>query len=105
MSNTLKIAVIAGDGIGKEVVPEGMRALEAVARKHAIGLRILFKGTWTGQKAANARCPDENNGQHRQCIPNVAIKPCHAADECEKAYCWDQQTHHSNRVATPWTPR
>jgi len=28
-----RIAVIAGDGIGKEVMPEGMRALEAAARK------------------------------------------------------------------------
>jgi len=31
--NTHRIAVIPGDGIGKEVVPEGLRALEAVARK------------------------------------------------------------------------
>ncbi len=28
-----KIAVIAGDGIGKEVMPEGLRALEAAAAK------------------------------------------------------------------------
>ena len=28
-----KIAVIPGDGIGKEVVPEGIRLLEAVGRK------------------------------------------------------------------------
>jgi tartrate dehydrogenase/decarboxylase / D-malate dehydrogenase len=32
-----KIAVIAGDGIGKEVVPEGQRVLEAVGRKFGIG--------------------------------------------------------------------
>jgi tartrate dehydrogenase/decarboxylase/D-malate dehydrogenase len=31
--NALKIAVIAGDGIGKEVVPEGLRVLDAAARK------------------------------------------------------------------------
>jgi tartrate dehydrogenase/decarboxylase/D-malate dehydrogenase len=31
-----RIAVIPGDGIGKEVVPEGLRALEAAARKFAI---------------------------------------------------------------------
>jgi tartrate dehydrogenase/decarboxylase / D-malate dehydrogenase len=31
---TYKIAVIEGDGIGHEVVPEGIRALEAVTRKH-----------------------------------------------------------------------
>jgi tartrate dehydrogenase/decarboxylase/D-malate dehydrogenase len=31
-----KIAVIPGDGIGKEVVPEGIRVLEAVAGRHGI---------------------------------------------------------------------
>ena len=31
---THRIAVIPGDGIGKEVVPEGMRVLEAVASRH-----------------------------------------------------------------------
>src|SRR5437868_3921854 len=31
-----KIAVIAGDGIGKEVVPEGTRVLEAVGKKFGI---------------------------------------------------------------------
>ena len=33
-----RIAVIPGDGIGKEVVPEGVRVLEAAGRKHNIGL-------------------------------------------------------------------
>ncbi len=36
--NKLSIALIEGDGIGKEVVPEGVRVLEAVARKFDIGL-------------------------------------------------------------------
>jgi len=36
VSNTHKIAVIAGDGIGKEVMPEGLRVLEAVAGRHNI---------------------------------------------------------------------
>jgi tartrate dehydrogenase/decarboxylase/D-malate dehydrogenase len=35
-SNTLKIAVIPGDGIGNEVVPEGIRVLEAVGNKFGI---------------------------------------------------------------------
>jgi tartrate dehydrogenase/decarboxylase/D-malate dehydrogenase len=34
------IAVIAGDGIGKEVMPEGLRALDAAARK--FGLSLAF---------------------------------------------------------------
>jgi isocitrate/isopropylmalate dehydrogenase len=29
----LRIAVIAGDGIGREVMPEGLRVLEAAARR------------------------------------------------------------------------
>jgi tartrate dehydrogenase/decarboxylase/D-malate dehydrogenase len=32
----IKVAVIPGDGIGKEVMPEGMRALEAAGSKHGI---------------------------------------------------------------------
>jgi len=36
--NRLKIAVIAGDGIGKEVVPEGLRVLEAAAKRYDIDL-------------------------------------------------------------------
>ena len=33
---TYRIATIPGDGIGKEVVPEGLRCLEAAARKFGI---------------------------------------------------------------------
>jgi tartrate dehydrogenase/decarboxylase/D-malate dehydrogenase len=34
---TYRIATIPGDGIGKEVVPEGIRVLEAIGAKHGIG--------------------------------------------------------------------
>jgi tartrate dehydrogenase/decarboxylase/D-malate dehydrogenase len=34
-----RIAVIAGDGIGREVVPEGIRVLEAVGAKHGLRFR------------------------------------------------------------------
>jgi tartrate dehydrogenase/decarboxylase/D-malate dehydrogenase len=33
---TIKVAVIPGDGIGMEVMPEGMRVMEAAGRKHGI---------------------------------------------------------------------
>ena len=36
MKKKYQIAVIAGDGIGKEVMPEGLRALDAVSRKFGI---------------------------------------------------------------------
>src|SRR4051794_13831283 len=34
-----RIAVIAGDGIGKEVVPEGQRVLEAAGRRFGFSLK------------------------------------------------------------------
>lgn len=37
---THKIAVIAGDGIGKEVMPEGMRVVEAAARRFDINVEF-----------------------------------------------------------------
>ncbi len=40
MSKTYRIAAIAGDGIGKEVLPEGIRVVEAAAAK--FGLSIEF---------------------------------------------------------------
>src|SRR5689334_7116790 len=35
-----RVAVIPGDGIGKEVVPEGVRVLEAAAKKFGFELRL-----------------------------------------------------------------
>lgn len=39
-----KIAVIPGDGIGPEVIAAGMRVLEAVNQKHALGLEFVHFG-------------------------------------------------------------
>ena len=33
-----RIAVVPGDGIGKDVVPEGIRVVEAAARPSGVGL-------------------------------------------------------------------
>ncbi|MFM7567642.1 MAG: isocitrate/isopropylmalate family dehydrogenase, partial [Betaproteobacteria bacterium] len=38
--STHRIAVLPGDGIGKEVVPEGLRVLDAAARRFGIDLRL-----------------------------------------------------------------
>src|SRR6266404_8489405 len=35
-----RIAVIPGDGIGKEVVPEGLRVLEAAAKNHGVAVHF-----------------------------------------------------------------
>ena len=37
-----RIAVIPGDGIGKEVVPEGIRVLEAVGKRFSIQFKWEF---------------------------------------------------------------
>ena len=41
MTTSLNIALIPGDGIGNEVMPEGVRVLEAAAAKH--GLQLSFE--------------------------------------------------------------
>ena len=40
MNKTHRIAVIPGDGIGHEVVPEGLKALDAAARRFGIALQF-----------------------------------------------------------------
>ena len=40
MSSTQKIAVLAGDGIGKEVMPEGLRVLQAAAGRFGLPLEF-----------------------------------------------------------------
>ena len=54
------IAVIPGDGIGREVMPEGVRVLEAVGAKH--GLRFKwqeFPWSCDWYKAHGKMCPDD----------------------------------------------
>ena len=55
-----RIAVIAGDGIGREVMPEGVRVLEAAGARH--GLRLQFQEfPWSCDwyKAHGKMCPDD----------------------------------------------
>ena len=40
MTTTFKIAAIAGDGIGKEVLPEGLKVLEAAAARFGLALEF-----------------------------------------------------------------
>jgi len=39
-NKTIRIAAIPGDGIGKEVMPEGLRVLEAAARRFGVELQV-----------------------------------------------------------------
>ena len=46
MKRSFSIAVLPGDGIGKEIVPEAVKVLEAIGRLH--GLAFNFKETIVG---------------------------------------------------------
>src|SRR6185437_7441931 len=52
---TYNIAVIEGDGIGREVVPEGLRVLEAVGRKYDIGF-CWEHFDWSCERFAKTGC-------------------------------------------------
>jgi tartrate dehydrogenase/decarboxylase/D-malate dehydrogenase len=55
-----KIAVIPGDGIGREVIPEGVRVLEAVGARHGLRFRWHeFPWSCDWYKAHGKMCPDD----------------------------------------------
>ena len=39
-SRTYRIAVLPGDGIGKEVMPEGLRVTQAAAKRFGLDLQL-----------------------------------------------------------------
>ena len=43
-----RIAVIPGDGIGKEVIPEGVRVLEAAAKKYGFAVHSTISTSRPG---------------------------------------------------------
>ena len=65
-SNKLRIAVIPGDGIGNEVVPEGIKVLEAVGRKFDIDFQWDNFG-WSCEtfKKTGKMMPDDGLDQIR----------------------------------------
>ena len=59
MSKTLKIAALAGDGIGPEVMREALKVLAAVAKKFSLTLSIGEAPVgWAGIDAAGKALPD-----------------------------------------------
>ena len=63
---TYRIATIPGDGIGKEVLPEGVRVLDAVAKKHGIGFSWEYLD-WSCERyaATGAMMPQDGLQQIR----------------------------------------
>ena len=61
MTSTHRIAVIAGDGIGREVMPEGLRVLEAAASRFGIGLEFEHHdfSSWDYYERHGQMLPDD----------------------------------------------
>ena len=57
----LRIAAIAGDGIGKEVMPEGLRVLDAAARRFGIDVQVDEFGfsSWDYYERHGKMLPDD----------------------------------------------
>lgn len=58
--NSHTITVIPGDGIGMEVMPEGLNVLEAISRKHDLGFKFVEKD-WSCERfhKTGAMMPDD----------------------------------------------
>ena len=68
MTKTYRIAVIPGDGIGKETVPEGMLVLQAAARRFGFTL-VPTQYDWSCEtwKQTGAMMPDDGMERLRDC--------------------------------------
>ena len=85
--NDYTIAVIPGDGIGREVIPEGVRVLEAAAARHGIGLKWKeFDWSCDWYKAHGRMCPEDAAETLRRfdavyfgAVGNPALVPDHVA--------------------------
>ncbi len=63
---SLEIALVPGDGIGKEVIPEGVRALEAVGNKYGIDFQWkAFSWSCEDYHKTGRMMPEEGIGQLR----------------------------------------
>jgi 3-isopropylmalate dehydrogenase len=69
MSNTYKITVLAGDGIGPEVMAEALRVLRAVQKKFSIALEF-------DEKPIGGNAIDS----HGKALPEETLKACEQAD-------------------------
>jgi tartrate dehydrogenase/decarboxylase/D-malate dehydrogenase len=84
---THRIAVIAGDGIGRETMPEGVRVLEAAGAKHGIRFEWQeFPWSCDWYKAHGRMCPEDApdilrafDAVYFGAVGNPAIVPDHVS--------------------------
>ena len=69
----LNIAVIPGDGIGTEVMPEGIRVLEAAAQQHDLEISWQhFDWSCEFYARTGAMMPDDGIDQLRDLMPSIS---------------------------------
>ena len=96
MTPTFRIAVIPGDGIGKEVMPEGQRVLDAAAERFGLALdyRVIEWASCDYYAAHGQMMPDDwkaqleggtsevvGSGSMTPTAPAVDVKSLHAKME------------------------
>src|ERR1700749_555058 len=64
MATNYRIAVIPGDGIGREVMPEGIAAMEAAARAHSFDLQ-WHEFDWSCERYVNMGMMMPEDGRER----------------------------------------
>src|SRR5258708_21836155 len=64
MAKNYRIAVIAGDGIGREVMPEGIAAMEAAARAYGFGFQ-WHEFDWSCERYVNMGMMMAEDGTER----------------------------------------
>ena len=87
MAKEHRIAVIPGDGIGREVMPEGVRVMEAAGAKHGISFQWKeFDWSCDWYKAHGKMCPDDAqqilrgyDAVYFGAVGNPAIVPDHVS--------------------------
>ena len=63
-----KIALIPGDGIGKEVVPEGVRVLEAAARRFGFELEFTDYDWSCDRFAKTGKMMPDDGMEHAEAV-------------------------------------
>ena len=88
MARTHRIAVLPGDGIGKETVPEALKVLDAASRRFGFGLELThYDWSCETYKQTGAMMPRRRAGppgasRTRSCSARSAGRACRTTSRC-----------------------
>ncbi len=90
----LKIAVLAGDGIGPEVMAESLKVLDAAGRKHGLGFEY--------KHADVGGCAIDKQGE---ALPASTLKACEESQAILFGSVGERAARARERKSAPGTPR